>query len=356
MDASFTSTKSIIDSTRLSMQKLQNQLVKAQKEASSGRLADIGISLGAQSGRAVSMRREMSHLKMIVDTNGTASTRLDTAQATIENIGKLAQGFVSTLLAARSTSTGPAIVEGEAKANLNALIDGLNSSVSGEYLFAGVDVGTKPISNYFADTTSDAKAEVEAAFSEAFGSTQSDANNKTTITAETMGNFLADTARFHNSFLDPNDTSSLWSNWSTASSQNVKSRIATSETIETSSNANFSGYRKLAEAYTMVADLGVQNLNREAFQVVVDKAVDLVGQATQELAEEQGRLGTAQSRISNANDRLTVQTDILTTQINALETVDPYDAATRVNTLMTQMETAYSLTARLQKLSILNYL
>lgn len=356
MDASFTSTKSIIDSTRLAMLKLQNQLTKAQKELSSGRLADVGISLGAQSGRAVSMRRELTHLKMIIDTNGTASTRLDSAAATAENIGELAQNFLSTLIASRSTLTGPAIVEGEAKANLNALMDALNSSVSGEYLFAGLDVGTKPMSAYYADTTSTAKTEVDAAFLEAFGGTQSDEGNKTTITPDLMEAFLADDGRFHQSFLDPDDASSLWSNWSTASSQNIRSRIGTSETLETSSNANFSAYRKLAEAYTMVADLGVQNMSRETFQVVVDKAMDVIGEATQELAEEQGRLGTAQSRISNANDRLTVQIDILTTQINALETVDPYDAATRVTSLMTQMETAYSLTARLQKLSILNYL
>jgi flagellar hook-associated protein 3 FlgL len=165
-----------------------------------------------------------------------------------------------------------------------------------------------------------------------------------------MQNFLDTT--FNDLFEDP-----AWStNWSAASDQNVTSRISTTQTIETSSNANYIGYRKLAKAYTMLADLGVEGLNKNAFDAIVDKAMTIVGEAVQDLAVEQSRLGTAQQRITTANDRMGAETDILTKQINAMEAVDPYDASTRVTTLLTQMETAYSLTARIQKLTLLNYL
>ena len=42
--------------------------------------------------------------------------------------------------------------------------------------------------------------------------------------------------------------------------------------------------------------------------------------------------------------------------INLLEAVDPAEASTRISLLLTQIETAYSLTARIQRLSLLNYL
>ena len=51
-----------------------------------------------------------------------------------------------------------------------------------------------------------------------------------------------------------------------------------------------------------------------------------------------------------------MQIDIIATHIGALEAVDPYEASTRVSTLMTQIETSYALTARIQRLSLLNYL
>jgi flagellar hook-associated protein 3 FlgL len=53
---------------------------------------------------------------------------------------------------------------------------------------------------------------------------------------------------------------------------------------------------------------------------------------------------------------MSAQIDIINSQIDNLEQVDPFEAATRVTTLMTQLETAYSLTARVQRLTILNYL
>ncbi|MEJ2123978.1 MAG: flagellin [Alphaproteobacteria bacterium] len=134
------------------------------------------------------------------------------------------------------------------------------------------------------------------------------------------------------------------------------SRISIYEDVETSSNANYLGYRKLAEAYTMVADLGIENLNDLAFQAIVDTAIDMVGAATQYLAVEQGRLGTSQERVELANNRLLSQINIITGQVNDMEVVDPYDASVRVTTLLTQIETSYALTARIQKLTILNYI
>ena len=53
---------------------------------------------------------------------------------------------------------------------------------------------------------------------------------------------------------------------------------------------------------------------------------------------------------------MSIQSDIIKTHIGALEGVDPYEASNRLTELMTQIETAYSVTARIQKLTLLNYL
>jgi flagellar hook-associated protein 3 FlgL len=109
-------------------------------------------------------------------------------------------------------------------------------------------------------------------------------------------------------------------------------------------------------AYAMVADLGIEKLNQGAYQAVVDTGTRIAGEAVQDLAKEQSRLGTAQERVANANDRMSIQIDILTNHIGSLEGVDPYEASTRVSALMTQVETAYAMTARIQNLSLLKYL
>ena len=157
---------------------------------------------------------------------------------------------------------------------------------------------------------------------------------------------------FADLFKDP-----AWKNtWSQASDQNVRSRISSSELVDTSTNANEDAIRQIISARTMVAALGTANLNQGAFQKLVDQASKLTSEGIQGLTTIQADLGTAQQRISDANDRMTAQRDIITNHVGALEGVDPYEASSRLSALMTQIETAYAMTGRIQNLSILNYL
>src|SRR5262249_46293782 len=146
------------------------------------------------------------------------------------------------------------------------------------------------------------------------------------------------------------------STWSQASDQNVRSRISTSELIDTSASTNDDAVRKLVGAYTMLADLGTGNLNQGTYQKVVDQATKLTSEAVQGLTTLAGGWGRGQQRVREANTRMGAQRDVITNHIGALESVDPYEAASRLSALMTQLETAYSMTARLQKLTLLNYL
>jgi flagellar hook-associated protein 3 FlgL len=60
--------------------------------------------------------------------------------------------------------------------------------------------------------------------------------------------------------------------------------------------------------------------------------------------------------MTDANTHMSAQMTILQTQINNLDSVNLYQTSTLVSSLTTQIQTAYSLTAALQKLSLVNYL
>ena len=74
------------------------------------------------------------------------------------------------------------------------------------------------------------------------------------------------------------------------------------------------------------------------------------------LTADEATIGAAQQRVTDANTHMAAQMTILQTQIGNLDNVNPYQTATLVNSLTTQIQTAYSLTAALQKLSLVNYL
>lgn len=342
------STSAIADAARLSLNKLQKQLVNAEKEVSTGRHADVGLALGDRTGQVVSLRQQHARLEAIIGSNGSVATRLDGTQQALEAIAQGAESFLNQLVGGRNGLL-QGVLQGEGRAELANLTGILNTQVNGAYLFAGINADVKPVADYAQVPPAANKLAVDAAFLAAFGTTQSDpavAN----ITANDMQAFL-DT-QFAALFDDP-----AWTNdWSQASSQNVRSRISSSELLETSTNANETAMRKLAAAYTMVADLGTANLNQSTYEKVIARATELTAEATQELTALRTNLGAAQQRVSDSNDRMAIQRDVLSNHIGVLEGVDPYEASSRLSQLLTQVEASYAMTARIGKLTILNYL
>jgi flagellar hook-associated protein 3 FlgL len=348
MKATFVSTQAVSSATRLSILKMQTELAKSEKEQASGRWADMGLQLGNKTGRTVSLRQDYLRFDSIVDTNGLVASRLDASQATLTGVLDMAQDFVSTMLAIRDGETGPELAQSEGKNNLEAFISALNISQGGQYLFAGINTDVRPLNDYFAPA-SDAKTAVDAAFLAEFGIAQDDAGISDILPAD-METFL------NGDFAALFDPAAWVPDWSSASDQNVRSRISTSELVDTSANANEEALRKIAMAYTMVTEFASTGLNDDTYKAVIEKAMTTVSEAVQGVIVVQARLGTAQQRVSNANERMEVQLNILNTHINELELIDPFETMTRITTLETQLDMAYALTSRAQGLSLLNYL
>jgi flagellar hook-associated protein 3 FlgL len=327
---------------------MQSELATLQKEVTTGRAADVGLALGARTGQTVALRQEMATLQTLMDSNAVAGSRLSTTQAILGEISADAQTFLGILIDAKSDPASAAVTQAHAGEQLAALIGKLNSAQNGEYLFAGFNTNVRPVTDY-ADPGSPAKQAVADAFLTRFGFAQTDPA-ASGISAVDMQDFL-DTD-FDALFNDP-----AWSaDWSSASDQPITSRISTSETVATGATANDSAMRKLAMVYTMVSDLGLAGLSQGAYGAVIETATGLIGSAIQGVTSKQAQLGYSEQSIADANSRMSIQKDVLERHIGELEGVDPYEASTRISSLLTQIETAYALTARIQRLSLLDFI
>src|SRR5690606_28460099 len=224
-----------------------------------------------------------------------------------------------------------------------------NTSFSGEYLFAGINSDVMPLKNYLSTApVSDAKASFDAAFLAHFGFTQADPA-VSTITPANMEAFIDGLeARF--------DGPDWQSDWSNASSQNMQSRISPSETVQSSTNTNAPGMRKLALGLMIGYELLTLDVSEDTRKTVSDASIDRVSQGITGVDAERSRLGVSQARVKEATTSLSAQVAILTNSIQNLESVDTYEAATRVTTLKSQLSLAYTLTSQIQNLSLLNYL
>lgn len=144
--------------------------------------------------------------------------------------------------------------------------------------------------------------------------------------------------------------------WSKASSQNMTSRISTTEVVQSSTNATTEGFRKFALASVIALELMDENVSSEVRAYIGEAALGYVEQANTQITAERSTLGISEARVKKANTSLQAQIKLINTHITDLEGVDTYEASTRMNTLLTQVETSYTLTARIQRLSLIDFL
>lgn len=348
MKVSFVSSQAISQAMRYQMARMQVDLTTANKEVVSMRVADRGLALGARTGVAVSLHREIERFQSLTDSNQVAASRLSSTQMILQKITDNANNLMTAMTTALSASPDGKIASFEAQSFLSAMIGDLNRDLNGDHLFSGINTDVKPL-NDFTDPASPNRQAFEDAFVLRFGFASTDPL-VSTITETDMADFIANE-------VTPQFMGAGWeANWSSASDQQIVSRITLTETAHTSVSANISPFRKLAMASSMVASMVGQGMGRTTEAVILEKAVELIGEAITELANQQGYTGVVEQRIERANERMSMQKDLMNRSILDLEGIDENEAAVRVNGLVAQIELSFTLTARMQQLSLLKYL
>ncbi|QTL04309.1 flagellar hook-associated family protein [Aquabacter sp. L1I39] len=348
MMSTYISTLAWTSAARNVLPRLQTEITKAQVEISTGRSADLGLSLGVGTGQSVDLHAAEARLTTLKQDHALAKSRLDLTQTALGQISSDTNTFLQNLIAAKSSNLGTAIMVDQAKSGLSAFTAMMNTSDGQRYAFGGENSSIAPLVDY----DSGPKAAVNAAFALRFGLNAADPQNDpniANISASDMEDFLNN--EFAALFADP-----AWGqDWSRASSQDVTTRISTSETVPVSTTANTTAMRNLAMAYTMVSQLGLTALPEAAKDMVLKKAVDVTGAAVSGLTAVSSTLGVSQTRIAAAETATQNSLDVVSARIAAIEGVDPAEAKTRLDTLTTQLQMSYSTTAKIMQLSILNY-
>ncbi|MGQ3212128.1 flagellar hook-associated family protein [Shinella sp.] len=351
MKASFVSNMSLQNAMRLTVATAQKEMLKVQEESVTGRHSDVGAVLGAKTARTLNLHRDLQRMESLKSTNALTTQRLSASQESLGTMSTAANDAMGVLIALSGITSADQLQL--AQKNLGSALQtftaAANTSFSGEYLFAGINSDVMPLNDYFQESpVSDAKTEFDAAFLAHFGFDQDD-NAVATIDPADMQSFI-DT-------LEASFTSVDWQNdWSNASSENMESRVSTSETVQSSTNTNADGMRYMALGLVLGQELLALNISEGARKVVSDSSIDYMGRAISGIDGERSKLGISEARVAQANTSLGAQITILSNSIKDMEGIDTYEAATRVTTLESQLSLAYTLTSRIQNLSLLNYL
>src|SRR5947209_3937658 len=144
------SSAAISNAMRYQQMRMQAELVKATKESSTGQVADVGLALGGRTAQAVTFSRDLDRLNVIVDSNGLVTARLASTQTSLGQLSGVAQTFLSSLTTASSGDNSDSLTQSTGQTTIQQLASILNTSVNGEYLFAGTNTDVKPINDFTA--------------------------------------------------------------------------------------------------------------------------------------------------------------------------------------------------------------
>lgn len=284
-----------------------------------------------------------------MDSNQLLLSRLDSSSQALNQLLSIAQDFATQMTAAQASQTLPQVLASQAQSSLQSAISALSTTFAGEYVFSGIQSNTQPVPNYPGSPPSAGKQAVDASFLAKFGILQSDPSVNS-ISATDMTSYLNN--EFGNLFNENG-----WSaNFYQGSSVALTARVNVNDTTQSSVTAANPAIAQLIAGLTMVADLGGSNLNTQTFSAVLTKAQSAIGQSQIGIAQMQTQVGIIEAKTKAANDDITTQKNILSTALTNTTSVDQYATATKINELTTQLQTSYSLTSRMQQLSLLQYL
>ncbi|SMX47250.1 flagellin [Actibacterium lipolyticum] len=315
---------------------LKTRLSTLAQELTSGQSADPAKLVSGDFAPLSAIEHSLNTLSSYQMAGSEAALMTAAMQASLTNVSDVASSLESSLLIAASspetnllTSTGV-----DAHEKLDQAIGALNASVAGRSLFSGMATDRAPLisgdemmaalqTSLAGQTTAQGVSDVMEAWFNARGGG-----------FETVG-YVGSEEPIGDVRLGDGATLSLSI---TAEDQSIRDVI-----------------RGLAMG-ALLADGGLFAGDTTERAKLAKASAEQLLTASGPMAALQGTLGTAQERIETIQVENTSKSAILELAKSEIVGVDPYEVATELESVQAQIETLYTITARLSRLSLTDYL
>lgn len=313
---------------------LRKEMAQASEELTSGRVADVRQVTAGNFSYLNSVERDLRTLDGYKVVGTEAAQFTEATQLQLERIQEASADLGSSLLSLSFLPAGPQLDQGaaESRAKLETIFASLNADMAGRSLFAGTATDGAALTSV-ADLLSGLETAIAGAATPAAIRTA----------AETW-------------FNDPSGfTATVYS----GSSDNLASfRMTESEGVGGAVRADDQAIRNilmnvslsaLSDSSTLGYSLTVQaELQSDAGEALVANQQEITGL--------RGSVGAAQERIETLAARNAAQKTSLEYARDAFLSVDPYDAATRLEDVQFRLQSLYTVTSRMSDLSLVNFL
>lgn len=311
---------------------LRAQVQRASTEVATGRHSDIGAALRGDVSPLLAIDASLARLAAYRSTAADAGFQTAAMQGAITGLSSLAGGISATLLRSRDFPTPAQVdsVAADARGRLESAMGLLNTQAAGRAVFSGIATDTLPLGT--------ADALLTALETAATGATTAGQ-----ISAAVTSWFAS--AAGYEVFYQGGDPL-------------APAPIAPGEGADLAVTALDPSIRDTLAGFAMAAllDRGVLAGDPEERARLAQTAGQtlLTSEDTRILLS--ARIGTVEARIEEAKTRNSAEESALTLLRSEIGGIDPYEAATRLETVRSQLESLYLVTARVSRLSLAEYL
>ena len=325
----------------------QGAAVAAQTEMATGRLADPGATLGARTARLAALDASAQDLRELRDANGLLGTELDAMQGALGGLGEAADALAGDLLAALAAPSAAtlALAAGAGASLLATAVGRANARLGDVHLFGGTRTHDAPLAD--PGTHAPARDLLADAFEARFGHPVGDPATAS-IDGAAMADFLAG--------LEADFPALYEARWAGPPPPGRTARILPGEHVAVPLTAHDPAVRDLVLATSLAAALADAPLGAPAREAVLTRGVEIAGRAGARSAQAAGRIGGISERLARADDTLAARIAVAETARADLVAVDATEAAGRVRALAARIEASLAVTARIGRLSLLDYL
>ncbi len=311
--------------------RLQSEMETLVQELSSGQVSIRDTALGG-SYRAISgIETTLKRLDAYELSSTEAEGFSETMQAALGSIQETTGNLSVELLAAGNSGTAAsasATVSG-AKQDFEAVISWLNTNYAGRTVFGGVATDTPAIASA-SDILSDLETEIAA----------SGAATVSDVEAVVRDWFATGAA-----YLGSNQALSPMT-------------VGAGQTVEFDFTAQNQEIQDTLSGIALAIMVDSSSVGFSADQQILlaERAGEILLGANQDLLVSRANVGALQETIENAQAEMVSERTSMDLALNELLTADPYDRATRLSQVETQIEILYTLTVRTSNLNLMNFL
>ncbi|MCX7286952.1 MAG: flagellin [Rhodobacterales bacterium] len=311
---------------------LRAQVSRAAQEVTTGQHTDIARALRGDVAPLLAIDASLARLAAFKTTATDAALTTAAQQSALSGLSSLAKGITTTLLGARDFPTPVQVnaVAADARGRLASAIGLLNTEATGRAVFSGAATGTAPLGS--------ADAMLTALETAALGAT-------------TAGQVAAAVTGW---FADPLGYGAFYQGGGPL----APAPIAPGEVAELSTTALDPALRDTLAGFAMAAliDRGILTGDPSERARLAQTAGQTLLTGEDARITLAARIGTVEGQIEAARSRNAAEETALGILRSDIGSVDPYEAATRLETARAQLESLYLVTARVSRLSLVEFL